>query len=370
MGLITEPLVWALAVLLGATVLMGSKAVYIQPVVVPASLADAGYEAETVADDIADNILKLERQAVTRARAHQLTLEDDDSVIETVADSFQLTPLMRSLQHRFGFVEYVVRGNMYLDQPNVVFSLEIRRHSGELTEIVRTRPQDQVDELIRDAAEAIMNVTEPQIYCAALLRRAIEQGKDLEEASHCITLALPVSDKESRVGLHNLSGVLRYLQGDQRGALHAFGHALRADRSYAPALLNVGVMYAVGGRHEEAIEVLSFLLRTKDNPEDAQIYAAAYVEWAKSLAKLGRKAEALALFPNALRADPWHAATYFCWAEMVGPGPEAYELRRAGQASLDHAQQTYTSDLASMLRKRQMTGATAIDIGVLHDECG
>jgi tetratricopeptide (TPR) repeat protein len=130
---------------------------------------------------------------------------------------------------------------------------------------------------------------------------------------------------------------------------------LHINSDFSPALLNLGILFAHNGRHEEAIRAYATVFRRATRGESPQTYAATYTEWGNSLMALGRRQEAVERYGDAVRADPRYAPAYTFWAAALEPGPEAERLRAAGRRIEQANDQLYTENLVGVIRETRTT---------------
>jgi len=351
------PLLLGGALLLGVAV-SDVKTIYIREMVIPSSLSDAGYTAEVVERRINDNILAIERQASTRPESRRLATDADRSPLELLADYLNVELLVRAIQDAGGLIEYSIAGSVVVEGRQNVMRLDIRHSQGQRSVVTITRPAAEIPELLMDAASAILRVTDPQIVCASLLRQGLlVDPPNFDDAQSCILGSLPVAANDDRIWLYNLAGVIAFLRGDQAGAVRGFRAALRLDREFSPAMLNLGILFADNGRHRDAIRAFRAVFDQETMGESPQTYAAAYTEWGNSLVAMGRHDEALARFADAVRTDHRYAPAYFSWANALAPGDQQDNLRRYGRIVATYHDQHYTENLVGRIRNARVRAA-------------
>jgi tetratricopeptide (TPR) repeat protein len=345
-----SPLLIAAGVLIGIGV-ADTQEVYVRELTVPPSFTQLGYTAEVVERRVRDNLLTLEREAHTRPEMRRLAIEADRSPLQLIADYLNLTLISRAMQEASGLIEYSITGSVVQVGENYVMRLHFQHDAGQQMQVTITRPIHRIDEMLDDAAVAVLRVIDPQILCTLRLRQGLlASPRSFDEARSCITDTLPTAAPQDRVWLHNLQGVIAFMRSDYAGATAAFREALRVDPYFSPALLNLGVLFAQNGRHEEAIRAYATVFRRPTRGDSTQTYAATYAEWGASLMALGRTAEARRRFADAVRADPRYAPAYFFWADSLPPGPEADRLRHLGSAAERDSDQIYTENLVRTIR--------------------
>jgi tetratricopeptide (TPR) repeat protein len=183
--------------------------------------------------------------------------------------------------------------------------LHFRHRGGQRIMVTITRPVAEIDAMLEDAATAVLRVIDSQILCTLRLREGLTASpRTRDEAQSCVTMTLPTAAARDRVWLLNLQGVIAFIRGDHAGATYAFRQALHIDPDFSPALLNVGILFAQNGRHEDAIRAYSTVFRRATRGESPQTYAATYTEWGNSLVALDRPEEARQRYADAVRGPP------------------------------------------------------------------
>jgi tetratricopeptide (TPR) repeat protein len=261
----------------------------------------------------------------------------------------------RALQDASGLIEYSIDGTVVKVGDNHIMRLRIRHRAGQQVLVTITRPATEIEEMLQDAATAILRIIDPQVLCALRLREGLAATpRNIEEAETCVNVTLASAALTDKIWLYNLQGVIAFMHSDYAGATAAFREALRLDPDFSPAQLNLAILLAHNGRHEEAIRAYQAVFRRASRGESPQTYAATYAEWGNSLMALGRPAEARQRYAEAVRSDPHYALAYFFWADALPAGREADELRRLGTLAQQASSQIYTENLVGLIRETQV----------------
>lgn len=346
------PILLASGLLLGIGI-FERKSVILHDVSVPLTIRNAGYPPPVVSARLSDAMTAVERDARTRPEARRLALQADKGPADLIADYLHLTPILQAMQDVAGMVDWTVSGEIIERGDRLEFRSRIRQRDGASHMLSIERPRTEIDALLTEAALAILRIVDPQISCSALLARALQTGGSVVEAQRCVDGTLRDAERADLIWLINLQGVISFLQNDRAGALNAFTRAVRLDRDFSPALLNIGVLFADDGRHEEAIRAFAQIFRHENTSDSPQTYAAALTEWGDSLLALGRREEALTKYSEAVRLDPRYARSFFRWAEVLGPGPIATQLRQRGALAQGEAEPVYVENLVGIVRTTQ-----------------
>lgn len=342
--LILTPIAAAIAIL-AAVVVLDARTVFLEQVDVPLQLWASGYNSLVMQQEFANAMLAIEREGRARAATRGLALQAGDDAIDLVTDYFELTPLVGAFQEAGGFVTYAVDSHVTVDRKDYVLQLGISGRDGSERVAYVRHPSNDVPGLVRKGAEAIMQVVSPEPLCASYLARALEKHGPLEPVQECIRVALPMASGTNELWLLNLAGVVKFVEGDEQGAMQQFKAVLQREPTFSPALVNVGVLLMHAGIPAESVKAYEFLFADLDDGVSDRTYAAAYVEWAKALKALGRHDEAVAKLRRAIAADPNYAQAYLQLAAALPPGPEADALRAQGDQVATTADQLYTENL-------------------------
>jgi tetratricopeptide (TPR) repeat protein len=338
------PVAAALA-LFAAVVVTDARTVYVKTIDVPLQLSESGFNSEVIQEKIANALLDIEREARTREETRELALETSDDTIDLIADYFELEPAVRAFQQSSGIVSYVVDAHVTSVGENYVLEMQIDGRDGSELVASVTHPQADMPGFIRKSAEVIMRVVEPEALCASHLAQALSGAGNVTRAASCIEETLPSASIDHRKWLLNLSGVVKYVQGDQAGAMDRFRAALQLDQHFSPSLVNVGVLLNESGKPAEALKAYDFLFADLDAGLSDRTYAAAYAEWGRTFAKLGQRADAIRVLREGITGNPNYAQTYLLLADLLPAGPEAQTLRERGEYVARTRNQLYTESL-------------------------
>ncbi|HYH39560.1 MAG TPA: tetratricopeptide repeat protein [Azospirillum sp.] len=351
-GVLTGPLLALLAVF-GVAVISDPQTIYIETITVPAALNERGYSSEVVEQRLIDQIQSMEREAKSRSELRRMATEAEPSAVKLVSEYLGVTPLVRVMQDSFGLIGYAFDGEVVRNGETLQITLRgRRRYEGESLAIVSRGDLANPDAMIRDAALEMMGVIDPYIRSAYQFKQDLPT-RDFTRTKALINRYVEQKETRQRLWLHNLHGIVHYIEGDWERAKAEFAATLAIEPDFSLALLNHGVVLAREGRHDEAIKRYAEVFR-RQLPSDApQTYAATYSEWGMSLAALGRTDEAFAAFKAATAADPKFADVYFNWAEVLrkqGRADEAEAMAVKGRR-LGSESTVYTENILGVIQE-------------------
>ena len=346
-----SPLILGIGVLMGV-IILDTRTIYIRGFDVPSSVSQAGYSGRVFERKMVDEIRLIERVARTRPETRRLSIDSEKSSLDLIAEYVGIEPLVRAIQGSSTLLEYAVAGEIVADGDNLVLSMRVTHFGGDLTEVRISKPKGEIDELVSEAAQRLVRAVDPQILCAALLRTGFSATPiDVGPAEQCIIEAMRTATYKDRPWLWTLAGVTHFVKRDHAAAARYFVQALKLDPVFSPALLNIGILYALDGRHDEAIKAYT-LVFAQPSPEDSpQTYAAAYVAWGDSLLALGRPGDAQGRYAQAIKADPYFLLGYERMLEMAPPGRGADALRDKAASVARQADQLYTENILGFVRE-------------------
>jgi tetratricopeptide (TPR) repeat protein len=333
------------------------RSLFIDTISVPGSMKSRGYTPLVFIRMMNDRLLGIEATAKTRTEAQRLRTEDEKSIVSATVDMLSLTPLVRAVQMSSNLIEFRVNGEIVESGDDYLLRLRIDRYGQKVTLIEVTKPQNDVHSLADLGAERIMRITDPQVFCAAVMQHEATQilstnGKLVfNKTDECITETLPTAQDDDRLWLLNLQGVVAFVEGDQLDAGKHFRSAIRLNPDFSPALLNLGILYAHDGRPKKAVGYFEQVFRRRLPSDSPQTFAATYTEWADALVDLNQPAEADAMFRQATEADPQYAEAYLRWARHTKDPATAARLQALGDAlARQQHGALYTENIVGRLR--------------------
>ena len=345
-----SPLIIGFGVMMGV-VILDARTIYVRGFDVPQAMSQQGYSGGVFERKVIDQVRLIERTARTRPETRRLALDSEKSTLDLIAGYFGVEPLVRAIQGSSELLEYAVAGEIVARGDEFVLSMRTTHYGGALSEFHIAKPKTDVDGLVQATAEAIVRIVDPQILCASRLRVGLATNPpDLGAAEKCVLETVETAAYVDRPWLWTLAGVIEFLRNDRAAAARYFARAVKLDPDFSPALLNIGILYSLEGRHIEAIKAYRLVFR-RPSPEDSpQTYAAALVEWGDSLIALGLSREGERKYRQAIRYDGDFLLAYHRLLAVKPPGPrrDALQAKAAGVAR--RADQLYTENLLGLIR--------------------
>ncbi|MEQ9331356.1 tetratricopeptide repeat protein [Thalassobaculum sp.] len=289
-----------------------------------------GYTPESIEQKLKDEAYMVMRRARSFKHGTRISTPNADGSIDKIARDAGVLRLLQRVQQSVGLLEYTITGDIVAEHGKALMELRARRSDQQVVRARFERPMDQLDELMRDAGWVLVRLVDPQVACAELLRRSLMEGRpDPAETLHCADEALLMATDSDLPWLLNLRGVALVMLDRDTEAGRVFRDVLSIKPDFAPAWLNIGTVFAVEGRHADAIEAFSTAIRYARQAEFAQTRSAAFVMWAISLEKLGRTDEAVPKLRHAFRADRTYDLPLRLLKQRIPPdSPEAEEIDR------------------------------------------
>jgi tetratricopeptide (TPR) repeat protein len=354
------------------------QSLYIDTITVPDSMTKRGFTPTVFIRMVNDDLLSIEAEAKTRTDAQKLRTENEKGVIAVMLDMLNMTALVRAVQESSNLIEFTVNGEIVESGNDYLLRLRLERYGHSVTRIEVSKPQDTLDALAAAAAERVMKITDPQVVCAAVMQReagsqTASAGLQFPKTNACIAETMVNAQRDDRLWLLNLEGVVAFVAGDQEAAKRHFRQAVREDSDFSPALLNLGIIEAHNQRYAKAIRYYQQVFRRELPVDSPQTYAATYTEWGDALSHLGQQADAETAFRMATEADPRYSEAYLRWANHTTNRQEAAKLEALAKQIGDRYGEVYTDNLVGKLRlaaedaKDRGASSSAADEGTLGD---
>jgi tetratricopeptide (TPR) repeat protein len=348
---------FVIASLVSGVAVTDLQSLHIDTITVPDSMQRRGYSPIVFIRMMNDELLDIEATAKTRTDAQKLRTENEKGVVEVAVGMLKMTALVRAVQESSNLIEFTVNGEIVERDSDYLLRLRIERYGHKVVLIEATAPQGDVQNLAHAGAERIMKITDPQVFCAAIMQTEAKTIVPIDgkyyftETNECIRETLPTAQDDDHLWLLNLQGVVAFVGERPNDAAMHFRSAIRRDPEFTPALLNLGILYAHSGRPKRAIGYFQQVFNHELPAHSPQTFAATYTEWADALVAVGQGAEADAMFRMATVSDPKYADAYFRWARHTADPAKAAELRARGEAIAKEYGDLYTDNLIGKLRE-------------------
>lgn len=298
----------------------------------PHALADQGYNPELIKSRIMLEAHSLVSRSQSRDQATDFAVSNADGPPEIIAKQLGLQPALDAAQNYVGRLSYSIVGSVVDRGSEYQLVLTSTRFDGRVVQATMHRPKTDVDLLIKDAGYALIHMVSPHLACASRLQEAryamANAPFDGTRVMECIDKALPSSLDNEKVWLLNLQGITYALEGKRDAAFSSLKGALTIEPNFSPALVNVGIMFAMNGQPEQARKAYREVFKKRLSSDSAQTYSSAHALWGLSLEKLGNKKRALEHYWLAVRADPnFPIAQQILLDHLPPDSPDAQAIR-------------------------------------------
>ena len=197
----------------------------------------------------------------------------------------------------------------------------------------RTTDED-VDELIREAAFESVLKLEPYLAMLYDLSRRAEAGEDLAPARVRIDKALSSEPAAIRYGhralLENLRGILALLEQNQVMARRDFEKAISSDPGQPIGYLNLAFLNVHEDRYQDAIDAVGKVIHPSYWPMTGNrvLLATGHIIKGVAETEMGRFRDAEASFRKAADLNPQSSEVYVYWARMLRKSGRPAEAAR------------------------------------------
>jgi tetratricopeptide (TPR) repeat protein len=224
-----------------------SKAVVVQALDTPPSLAEQGLSGRVVAGKLQDGLTLI--QATTRATAKGRAIANawtGDIAVEVAQTGVSIGEVDRLLRERLGRNTYV-SGDL-VQTPDGRIALTVR--GGSILARTFTGPRESIDDLARQAAEYIYGEAEPYLYATYL-----NQNDRSAEVIPFAQRALASAEAAERAPLANTTGLAYSNVGSSESAVQWYRLAIQYDPTFWRSWGNLVGELLMPGTEEEAYRV-------------------------------------------------------------------------------------------------------------------
>ncbi len=305
-----------------------ARAVVIDPIAVPAALADRGLTPEVAANRLWDGLQDFAETASV-ARATIIAVPDSQLVEFSLPDAgISIDSIFTQLRQFFGQHETRIAGEIVCETADCApagqrLRLRVIRGTAEIVELPPIGDRPEAD-YFRDAAAGIFDVLDPFVAIAA---RAITDPEGA--ATRARRLAL--SGHPDAKWAHNLLGDIERDIGTPAGAIAAYEAALALDPAFTLARINLARAHAMAGEYDAADRGLAEL-RAREPLAEGLAEALGEVALAR-----GDREAAIAHYLAAAERDPLDPAL------LVRAGELELALGRA-DAAIGHLEEALDLD--------------------------
>ena len=379
---IVAAIVIALFVALKATM---NTAVRFEPISVPKALADRGLTGEVVAQRIIDETVRIRERPTSMRIGNFLSSPIERALpkVETPVGGFSLAPVVSYLRELLGVTDTrvageivatlgpVIRTGVQSPQQHTKYTLSMRVVDRVIVG-VRTKPNEDIDALITEAAFQLMEKLHPFLLAAYYYREGKNSEKKrnekYEEIIRLLSLCLNNDFAEDDARALNLYGLLLDDEGKHDEAISEFRNVINRYTDFAPSYYNLaqtlifdkkmyqeGLLTAIKGiqidsdprapaigystaaialnrmdRHQEAVRYARLAL--DHNPLDHRSHGS----HGHALFALDRFDQAADAFRRSAEIEPKDAWTFAYWGRALAwlykkPSPSQALVKIAGE---------------------------------------
>lgn len=282
------------------------RSVVIQPLSVPRPLADAGFTGDVASSVIRDKIHDLYHQAQTAIPQREILQQSDLLDISVPGVGISIQALRSQFRSFLGLgTHQTVSGELTLDSGALFVSLRLNGKAVFAGQGANSHAQRE--DLLSDAAKAVVKATQPCVYAAFLSENDKPAALTLTEA---IVATSPEGSRDALQAL-NLRGTILDALGRTEEAIAAYRTVIARDPTYASPHNNLGNALSGLGQHAEAMAAYRAAIAL-----DPKL-AAPHYNLGVILAVLGQNEAAMAEYRAAIALDPRNAWPRFNMGVML-----------------------------------------------------
>lgn len=325
----------AIAGFLGFSFFAFNQAIVIDPIGVPQDLAERGYTKDVVAGSLGDRMREIGRAAALFKSEVFTPPNESYQSVESLSEALQLTNYVHSFRELVGLVPLTIRGEIVHDGPDVL-ALEVHgvKSDGSGFHIRNSRPGAEIEQLLADAALNVYEHADP--FVAVLYHYGREVAPTgaatrLDDSTDPLAVALyryrsdlpPVpftktlealarafesTPPEQWAPLYTLWARLLSQQGKYDEGVAMADRAIRSNGRFGRAYCQRARIEAYRGQFAAALDW------SKLAAEAEPTLGAAHRLWGDLLWRMGKRAEAIAQYQQAIADDPSYADAYQSYA--------------------------------------------------------
>ncbi len=296
-------------------------ALQIEGFAAPRDLVDRGYTSPVIAEQILDEIRKIQGSLVDATAVRRLEAVSALPDFQVAAGGISMKSVVRYARGLLNIPDNRIGGEILRDGTSLRLVLRMYDNAKlQVEEVVRE--DGDVNLLLTEAGQVVAKASDPMRLAEYLYRKErLSQKFDRTLATIDYVLTHPPATDDWRG--YALLGELRAAQGKTADALTAYERALvlQPDEMFLRGLMALALEAA--GRRDEAAALIQDSLRLASN--DAQRLAA----FGTLMLYLNRYDEMLDVSRRAVKADPSNAAAYGSLAIALGRKHRPEEALRA-----------------------------------------
>ena len=300
-----------------------NRSVVIEPINVPASIAQKGYTSEIISQWIVDEINNIQDIATTQKKRSELVPDWERLDIEMPGADLSVQTIGRILREGLGILEKKITGEVIQLEHGYRMRLRFMLIDDNSYAVLT---DDDVDQLIKKGALQSIKTIEPftlASYYYAMAHPGGPEGTDdkerteaLEKMNETIDLCLKNKRSDDDPWAHNLRGVALARLNKHKQAIQSYELAIAADPNFVLPVWNWGTSLLALNRYGDALDKYREAI-SKDPELDPELPSKVLVGWGRELAGEGQVDKAIDLFKEALKREPLQADAYFEWGQAL-----------------------------------------------------
>jgi len=327
-----------------------------------------GYGASetSITDTVAENLFLNEIADIdavpTFVVKPRVRSTNEHTVVSMIGDMLGLKKMTLLIQRATGLEPLVINGSVTKRNDRYQLVLVSNPEAGanqRLIQTIETSPGEPVVQMIRRAAPQAMLSYQDYLVCLYLVGKATSgdlktyeasfekpgfEGLDLLIQQRMLLqptglAGIEASDNinERQAMFTNLRGMLALAQNDDKKAASLFEEALKIRSSFSIAALNLAFMRVHQDRYQDAIELVSALIKSGNLDGSPMMLGPAYTTWGVAAWGLGKQDEAAALFNTANVVNPRATLANLYWGEMLNRQGNTIEAAAKRKLALDNS---------------------------------
>jgi tetratricopeptide (TPR) repeat protein len=274
-------------------------ALFLDPLDVPDDLVKQGYAPAVVTERVLDQLRGIQRIANTSKPRQGVDSSATLIDVQVPGGAVSMKSLVRYARNMLDLPETHITGEIVHEKDALSLTLRIRDRR-TINVVADGLTATGVDDLTRQAAEAIVRATDPFVLASYVYVQEQATGK-YDRTMRAIEYVLTHAPTTDDVWAWNLWGLILDQQGKTDEAIAKYRRSIAADSTVSPAYINLSRLLFKLGRRDEAQQVVARAEATQ-NPT-----AAMHNRIGDMYTQLLESDKALAAYRRALAIEPGNA---------------------------------------------------------------